>query len=447
MQKDIIYNLIEKPTYFKTVFPYLKQEYFTEFESSNIFRNVSEHYKKYDEVPTKKELIIAIKSDVTIKGDHEKMVTTTFKSIFTQPSEEFKNSQYLLDKTLEYIQYQEFSTHLLKGAELVQKKEDFSPVVNAFETALKISFDESLGTNLSELDSLVEYYHRDMSTDIQTGIINFDEVVHMHNKTLNLILSVSHGGKSLFLASMTSHLLLKGKNVLFVTLEMSEQETMKRIHANILNIDINTFKTTPKETFTERYNSVKDSLGRLNIKEYAPGVCTTMMIESYKEKLETQHQFIPDVIMIDYVGIMASDRLPQSQMSNSYLYLKSVAEEVRSLSIKLNIPIISAVQLNRDAYGGSGGMENIQGSIAIAQTADTMTILNRTPEMDEVGQAELKIVKNRSTGFLGEKIINIDFSRMRFYSTEDAADNYIDPNPNAAVLSNDVLNDDVVFDF
>jgi hypothetical protein len=45
-------------------------------------------------------------------------------------------------------------------------------------------------------------------------------------------------GKTIFMCDCAAHHLMMGKNVLYITLEMSEEQIAKRIDANLLNVDI-----------------------------------------------------------------------------------------------------------------------------------------------------------------------------------------------------------------
>lgn len=427
MQEAIIFSLLEKPTYLRTVLDKLKNEYFDN-EHQIVFKTLKAYINHYDNVPTKKELVLSIKNNPHLSEDVKGKTLTVFKDIFTQ-QDEYQNPKFLLDKTLEFIQYKEFTINVLKGAELITNKGDFTPIVDALTEALKISFDEEIGTDVADIEAIASYLVSTIESDLTTGIFNIDKVMHLLPKTLSIVSSVSHGGKSVFLATTASHLILeKKKNVVFLTLEMSENETLKRIYANILNHDINTFKTTPKEVISQKFDEIKDHLGRLIVKEYPPNMLTANMIEAYLERLQTQTGIKPDLLIVDYLGIMASNVLSPSV--GPYAYFKRIAEELRALAIKLNIPILSAAQINRSGYGNtSAGLEAVSDSIGIAQTADIFFILSRTKEMDDLNQANIMFKKNRSTGFLGDCLIGTDFSRMRFFGMEEQSISYTVANP------------------
>lgn len=180
-----------------------------------------------------------------------------------------------------------------------------------------------------------KFYSKDYVYDI--GIAN----PHLYYTSDGIL---SHN--SALMACIASNMVVSGKNVLYVTLEMSEEETAKRIDANILDIDINEFANTPIDTITKKFNSVKDKLGKLIIKEYPAGTFNTLHLEGLMAELATKG-FIPDTIFIDYLGLMASSRTTLASSGGTYMYIKTIAEECHGFSKKYDLPVISASQLNR----------------------------------------------------------------------------------------------------
>jgi replicative DNA helicase len=95
------------------------------------------------------------------------------------------------------------------------------------------------------------------------------EVLQIPNKTLNIALAGTGVGKSLFMCHHASSVLLEGKNVLYITLEMAEEKIAERIDANLLNVNIQEIVDLPKPIFEGKVtNLAKKTQGSLIIKEY-----------------------------------------------------------------------------------------------------------------------------------------------------------------------------------
>lgn len=422
IQKTILQQVIEKPTYTSVVLPYLKEEYFNSTETQTIFKQFNSYKDTYENIPTKKELVLSIKTNPNIPEKVKDSTLQEFKRIYSD-IEQIDNYKFLLEKTQEFIMVNEFKKHILNGAQLIQQNGDMSPVVEGLEKALQINFDENLGTSFYDIDDTIEHFHRVME-GLSTGISSLDVIMGggLYKKTLNVFAAVTHGGKSLIMSSIASHLLLvEKKDVLFITLEMPEKEVLKRIYANVLNIDVNTFKSYSKEELKNIHQKAIDQgLGNLMVKEYPTGTLSTNMLRGYIDRYFAKFKKMPDVIMVDYLTIMKANSMNEN--TSEYVYYKKVSEELRALAMELDVPIVTAAQLNRSGFanGKEAGLDAVSSSLGIAMTADTFFILSRTQEMDALGQVYLAAKKNRNTGDLSQIIVGIEWSRMRFYGLDNS---------------------------
>jgi replicative DNA helicase len=327
--------------------------------------------------------------------------------------EKITNLTFLVDRSQQFVKEQEFKKAIIAGAQAVQNNKDLGESFGMMSDALKINFDSSLGLEYSNLSRRLEYYRRKVE-GYGTGIPALDEKILFAPSTLNVIASVSHGGKSLFMSHCASNLLLKGSNILFITLEMIEEEVAKRVDANVFNIDINTFRTTSDAEFNKAFDSVKDNIGQMIIKEYGAGSFDTLQLESIYHEVFQERGFFPDIIFIDYLTLMKSTTVPASV--GPFTLYKHVSEELHAFAKKYKLPIVTAAQLNRSGYNNmESGLEAVSNSLAIAQTADCFFSIIRNKEMDETGQVLITIQKNRLKGNLDSLIIGVDYPHMRYY--------------------------------
>ena len=160
---------------------------------------------------------------------------------------------------------------------------------------------------------------------------------------------------SLFLCVINaSSVLLEGKNVLYITLEMAEEKIAERIDANLLNVNIQDITELPKPMFDKKVNSIaKKTQGTLIIKEYPTASAHSGHFKSLLNELALKKSFVPDIIFIDYLNICASSRYSKTTNVNSYSYIKAIAEELRGLAVEANVPIVSATQTTRSGHGSS----------------------------------------------------------------------------------------------
>ena len=236
-------------------------------------------------------------------------------------------------------------------------------------------------------------------------------------------------GKSLFMCHVASSVLLQGRNVLYITLEMAEERIAERIDANLLNVPIQDIVDLPKQMFeTKVTNLAKKTQGTLIIKEYPTASAHAGHFKSLLNELALKKSFKPDIIFIDYLNICSSSRYRGNSNINSYTFVKAIAEELRGLAVEFNVPIMSATQTTRSGFGSSDvELTDTSESFGLPATADLMFALISTEELEGLGQILVKQLKNRYADPTVHKrfIVGIDRAKMRLYDCEQSAQNDI----------------------
>jgi hypothetical protein len=224
---------------------------------------------------------------------------------------------------------------------------------------------------------------------------------------------------------VASSVLLQGKNVLYITLEMAEEKIAERIDANLLNVNIKDIVDLPKSVFESKVNNIaKKTQGSLIIKEYPTASAHSGHFKGLLNELALKKSFRPDIIFIDYLNICASSRYKGNSNINSYSYIKAIAEELRGLAVEFNVPIVSATQTTRSGYGSSDvELTDTSESFGLPATADLMFALISTEELEELGQIMVKQLKNRYNDPTMYKrfVVGIDRAKMRLYDVEQSA--------------------------
>lgn len=242
----------------------------------------------------------------------------------------------------------------------------------------------------------------------------FSENISSHN--------CSGGGKSIFMTHTAASTLRQGKNVLYITMEMSEQKIAERIDANLMKVTVDSLKDMTREDFVGRVDKIaRKTQGKLFIKEYPTGSAHSGHFRGLLEELKTKQNFMPDLVIIDYLGICASARVRMGGSVNTYSYLKAVAEEIRGLAVEYDIAILTGAQLNRSGFSNSDvDMSNTADSMGLVMTLDCMFALISTDELSEMDQALIKVIKNRF-GDLPKFVVGLNKSKMTFFNLEETA--------------------------
>lgn len=265
-----------------------------------------------------------------------------------------------------------------------------------------------------------------IKTNNQIPIVDINVNHPNHRYYTNGVSSHNTGvGKSLFMCHVAASVLLQGKNVLYITLEMSEEKIAERIDANLLNINIKDIETLPKVMFESKVNSIaKKTQGTLIIKEYPTASAHSGHFRALLNELQLKKSFRPDIIFVDYLNICASSRYKGNLSVNSYSYIKSIAEELRGLAVETNVPIVSATQTTRSGSTNSDpDLTDTSESFGLPATADLMFALISTEELEQLGQIMVKQLKNRYNDPTMNKrfVVGIDRAKMRLYDVEQNA--------------------------
>jgi archaellum biogenesis ATPase FlaH len=316
------------------------------------------------------------------------------------------------------------SIHIADGK---NDKKDRDAIPSILSDALAISFDNNIGHDyINDYEKRFEFYHR-KEDKIPFDLEYFNKITKggLPNKTLNIILAGTGVGKSLALCHFASSVLIQGKNVLYITLEMAEEKIAERIDANLLNVPIQQLADLPRQMFENKVNGIaKKTQGTFIIKEYPTASAHSGHFKALLNELALKKSFKPDIIFIDYLNICASSRFKPSGNINSYTLVKSIAEELRGLAVEFNVPICSATQTTRSGYGNSDvELTDTSESFGLPATADMMFALISTEELEGLGQIMVKQLKNRYNDPTVNKrfIVGIDRAKMRLYDVEQDA--------------------------
>ena len=219
--------------------------------------------------------------------------------------------------------------------------------------------------------------------------------------------------------------MIDGKNVLYITMEMSEERIAERIDANLLNVKVDELSELTKEAYDKKVDKVRSkTVGKLIVKEYHTASAGSANFRYLLNELKLKKKFVPDIIYIDYLNICASSRIKAGSNVNSYTLIKTIAEELRGLAVEFNLPVVSATQTNRSGYGDSDvGLENTSDSFGLPMTADLMFAIITSEELESLNQLMIKQLKNRYNDPTAYRrfVVGVDRSKMRLYDVEQSA--------------------------
>jgi replicative DNA helicase len=426
IENVILENLIHSDEYCRKVLPFLKLDYFQERSEQIILQQIDTYFSKYNTLPTKQIIQIESSNRTDVKEDELKDIENLVNSY----SDKNINIEWLIQETERYCQDRALYNAIMHSIKVIDGKvqnvtKDALPSI--LSDALAVSFDTNIGHSyIDDWESRFDLYHlKEDKIPFDIELLNNITKGGLSKKTLNVLLASTGVGKSLVMCHIAASTIAQGKNVLYITAEMSEEKIAERIDANLLNVNIAELETMDKSLFETRIKRLMDkSIGKLIIKEYPTSSAHVGHFRALLEELKLKKNFKPDMIIIDYLNICASQKLKFGNSVNSYSYVKSIAEEFRGLAVEYEVPIISATQSTRDAANSTDmDLTNTSESFGLPATCDLFLGLISTEELEGMQQLMIKQLKNRYNSLDNHRrfTVGIDRSKMRLFDLEDSA--------------------------
>ena len=362
----LLKNLLKNSEFFSKSMGIIEHNYFKNIGNSELFKLIKKHYSEYKAIPNNTEIIASVKN--VQNAEIRNSIIESSKKM--QSVEEITNTKFLLDETVKWVKDALYLEALQIGSDGLMKKDDGMKLKaqGILDKMSKISIDSDLGLDFDDIEAMIKYYqernigiktqHKELNKRLGSGFLP---------GTLSIILAQASGGKSVMMTDIISGIIKDNKNILLVSLEMKDKEIMKRVHANAMNLPINslihlsktdgekkrmleedpTLRIIDKGQVLAAYNEIKASgkCGHLFVKDYPAGSFSALQLEALVESYKIEKGITFDIVFVDYLGIMKSDLISPS--AGLYSYLKSIGEEVRATAKKINAPIASASQLNR----------------------------------------------------------------------------------------------------
>lgn len=435
IENIILRNLITNEEYCRKVLPFLNSEYFNSRPFKTIYDVTTSYINEYNSLPSKSALKISIdKTDLT--QDEVGLVGKELDEIFSTTQEH--DIDWLVDETEKFCQDRAVYNAIMESIKILDGKsnEGKGKIPDLLSTALGVSFDSNVGHDyLEDAPDRYDFYHKH-ETRIPFDLEYFNKITKggIPSKTLNVILAGTNVGKSLFMCHCAAANLAKGYNVLYVTMEMSQEEIAKRIDQNLLNMSTDDLLLLPKDVYQKKMMRLKEHVkGKLIIKEYPTASAGASHLRHLLNELKIKKNFKPAIVYVDYLNICVSSRLKIGGAINTYSYVKAIAEELRGLAVEANIPIFTATQTNRAGFTSSDvGLEDTSESFGLPQTADFMFAMISSEELQDLGQYMVKQLKNRySDPAINRRfVIGVDRAKMKLYDVEQhAQENVVDDTP------------------
>jgi replicative DNA helicase len=413
LRLGILYHLMMSEDYTRKVLPFIQEEYFTVQSEKILFDEISKYFNTYNQTPKASALSIEIES----RSDLTENVYQEINKVLEKANDvkQIDKIEWLVNKTENWCQERAIVNAVYKAVDVISgedRKIQMTALPTLLQEAIGTTFDKSVGHDyIDDAENRWEFYNN-KEEKLETGLEHFDYILRggIPSKTLGVLMAGTGVGKSLFMCSISSSLLERGNNVLYITMEMAEEKIAQRIDQNLLDLTGEELDQIGKDSFLKRFGNLRSKTqGQLVVKEYPTGSAHAGHFRHLLSELRMKRDFKADVVFIDYLNICASSRVKGAAAANSYTLVKSIAEELRGLAMEFNCAIVTSSQFNRDAYGNSD--------------VDCILGLVSSEDLDSLGQIMIKQLKNRwgDIGYYRRFVVGIDRAKMQIFDLEDSA--------------------------
>ena len=335
------------------------------------------------------------------------------------------NYDWLMNDFETFIRHKGLERAILESADLLEKGE-YGPVEDKIKQAVQVGLQKDMGTDYFEDPRARLGRIKDKNGQISTGWKAIDDKLYggFNRGELNIWAGGSGAGKSLFLANLGVNYALAGLNVLYLTLELSEDLVCMRVDAMTTGIATREiFKSI--DDVELKVKMIGKKSGNLQVK-YMPSGKNCNDIRAYLKEYEIKMGHKVDVMLVDYMDLL----MPISRKisaENLFIKDKFVSEELRNLAVEKQCVCVTAAQLNRGAVEEvEFDHSHISGGLSKIQTADNVFGIFTSRAMRERGRYQIQLMKTRSSSGVGQKIdleFNVDTLRITDLDEQDGYGN------------------------
>lgn len=418
----VLQGLIKNEDFQATSLPHLKEEYFETAGEKVVLKLISKFVDKFNRRPSVDSLMIDLGNLKISESVHTEAVDI-LKSL--EAPWNF-DTEWALKEAENFCQDRGLNCAISLAIDVTERPKEFPDVdlPKLFSDALAITFDTRVGHDyFDEVESQFRFY-TSPETKIPFDLEEFNTITKggLTTKTLNILMSSRTGGfKTGTMCHLAAAYTRAGYDVLYITLEMSEQRIRERIDANMLKIDIDDLPKMNFEFYKDKIQEIQSlTPGRLVIREYPAAVAHAGHFRFLLKELRQKKNFKPKIVFIDYLNLCASQRLKGADAGNSYRWVKAIAEELRGLCQEFDMVGWSATQSGRQgvAKGEDIDVDDVSESYGLAATVDLLLGVITNDDLEAKGLLCFKQIKNRYSqrAVLPIFELGINANRMTLFS-------------------------------
>lgn len=330
-----------------------------------------------------------------------------------------RHKEWFIDEFEQFSKHKALETAILKSTDLLEKGE-YGSVERLIKDAVQVGLAKHLGTNYWQNPAERIEIVRNSRGGLSTGWSEVDRKLYggFNRGELNIFAAASGGGKSLFLQNLALNWAQSGHNVVYVSLELSEELCSMRLDSMLTGYNTKeVFKNV--DDVSLKIGMIGKGAGALQIVQLKNGITVNDMT-SYLRELEVKTGKKFDAVCVDYLDLMMPAGV-KVNVSDMFVKDKYVSEELRNFAVDHQLLFATASQLNRSAVEEvEFDHSHISGGLSKIQTADNVIGIFTSQAMRERGRYQIQFMKTRSSSGVGQKVdLKFDIDGLRISDLPD----------------------------
>lgn len=224
---------------------------------------------------------------------------------------------------------------------------------------------------------------------LYTGIYDLDSMIcGLHKQELTIIGARPGVGKTTLALQIAEKIARNNKNVLFVSLEMSDNQLIQKMIARTGNVK--SYRMRMGTIEDEDWTKISNAIGKLSDLKFNTNskIRTIQKLELEARKLKNRGKL--DLLIIDYIQLLKS----KDKFNSREQEVADISRRLKLMSLELDIPVVALCQLNRNASNNEPGLSDLRESGSLEQDADNVIFLHQ--ENNENNIVTLKVAKQRA---------------------------------------------------
>lgn len=333
------------------------------------------------------------------------------------------NTKYVMNQLRTFSRMRKIMAAVIDSAERLNSRQhmavhEVEDIWNELLRHREIAFD--VGTKLTDVNKVLEQLARS-DIEFKTGIKEFDKrgIVPARGR-LFVLLGAAGRGKSWAMVHLGVQALQDRKKVLHVSLEMSEEEVIGRYYQSLFAVakkrgdveftrieadgdelvDMSRDTVRPAFVLQSEFAAMNltnhvERMGRkaenLIVKQFPPRQMGVNALAAYIDTLEATQGWIPDLVIVDYLGITKIDP------KNLRVSLGQNTIALREMAVERNIAMVAAHQVSKvGAMASNVRSTHVAEDWSIIMHADVIVSYSCTELEFKFGLGRLWVDKARS---------------------------------------------------